>query len=195
MNTVKYTLLISLLICFYNASLAQVPNPQLLHHPADWRFERIDFPLDFAPDLKYEGFEELRFAPGMFDRASDTYFTYLFTISLNTKSFTDKDLEVFLLIYFKGLAKTVSASKNMKIDVSKIKLELKADLNKVRTYHALLKFLDVFNEGEEVLLNLEIDIKSNKHNSYIIALVSPKPKSDDLWEKLYKIKDLIDIKL
>ncbi len=37
--------------------------------PPDWRYERIDFPLPFAPELRYTGVAELRFAPGMFDAA------------------------------------------------------------------------------------------------------------------------------
>jgi hypothetical protein len=42
------------------------PKPELLPSaPKGWRFERIDFPLPFAPDLPHRGFEELRFAPGI----------------------------------------------------------------------------------------------------------------------------------
>ena len=41
--------------------------------PAGWRSEVIPFPLDFAPSLTHRGFEEIRFAPGMFDPA-DTLF-------------------------------------------------------------------------------------------------------------------------
>ena len=49
-------------------------EPELLPPaPAGWRFERIDFPLDFAPDIEHEGFEELWFAPGMFAPESDTF--------------------------------------------------------------------------------------------------------------------------
>jgi hypothetical protein len=35
--------------------------------PDGWRTETIPFPLDFAPELKYEGVEELRFSPWMFE--------------------------------------------------------------------------------------------------------------------------------
>ena len=31
--------------------------------PENWRFERLEFPLSFAPELKLKGYEELRFAP------------------------------------------------------------------------------------------------------------------------------------
>lgn len=34
--------------------------------PEGWRTETIPFPLEFAPELSYEGYEELRFSPGMF---------------------------------------------------------------------------------------------------------------------------------
>ena len=44
--------------------------PILPPAPEGWRHERLAFPLDFAPDIELEGYEELRFAPGMFDPGS-----------------------------------------------------------------------------------------------------------------------------
>jgi len=45
-------------------------TPTILKGPADWRFERLPIPPGFAQDIKWTGFEEARFAPGMFDPSS-----------------------------------------------------------------------------------------------------------------------------
>src|SRR3954469_12003229 len=38
--------------------------------PEGWKAETIPFPLDFAPDLRHTGVEELRFSPGFGDPAA-----------------------------------------------------------------------------------------------------------------------------
>ncbi|MCH9034286.1 MAG: hypothetical protein IID42_07255 [Planctomycetes bacterium] len=96
--------------------------------PPDWRFERIDFPLPFAPELKYDGFEELRFAPGMFNAKSDTYFTYIFAMKLTSKAVLDAPgLKSLLETYFRGLCKAVSEGTDFKIDGSKISAKVRED--------------------------------------------------------------------
>src|SRR6187431_1090728 len=102
------------------AAIAAEPQPQpelLPQTPADWRFERIDFPLSFAPELKYKGFEELRFAPGMFKPDSDTYFTYIFAMKITDEVALDAAaLQALLETYFRGLCRTVAKEKKFDID-------------------------------------------------------------------------------
>jgi len=43
-----------------------------------WGKETIPFPLKFAPEIKLEGVEELRFSPGMFSEDSEEYWSYFF---------------------------------------------------------------------------------------------------------------------
>ncbi|MHC4535416.1 MAG: hypothetical protein ACYS6K_15805, partial [Planctomycetota bacterium] len=51
------------------AANAQVATPKLLLAPVDWRFEAMPLPPRFAPKVKWTGFEEIRFAPGVFDNS------------------------------------------------------------------------------------------------------------------------------
>ena len=53
-------------------------DPFVNETPTGWKPERIPFPLGFAPSPSYTGFEQLYFAPGMFDPRSENYITYLF---------------------------------------------------------------------------------------------------------------------
>ena len=52
------------------AAAEEVAEPSFfLPTPEGWRTETIPFPLEFAPEIKYEGLEELRFALGMMTRS------------------------------------------------------------------------------------------------------------------------------
>lgn len=170
------------------------PKSELLPKtPPNWRFERIDFPLPFAPELEYEGFEELRFAPGMFDAKSKTYFTYIFAIKITSDVSIDaKLLKSFLETYFRGLCRTVAKETDFKIDVSKISATVRED-----HYEALdsshftvtLDSFDPFVTGEAIKLRLELVVVEKAGNDHrIFAAVSPKPAESSVWKLLRKLK-------
>jgi hypothetical protein len=70
----RSTLLTALRALLPGPATAQ-PPATILMEPAGWRLERLPTPPPFVPGIKLTGFEEARFAPGMFDPSSDTYFT------------------------------------------------------------------------------------------------------------------------
>jgi hypothetical protein len=76
--------------------------------PAGWRSEVIPFPLDFAPSLAHRGFEEIRFAPGMFDPAAPGYWSYTFVWRTDDDAVLDEAaLASELTVYFGGLIAAV----------------------------------------------------------------------------------------
>lgn len=171
------------------------PVPELLPQaPAGWRFERIDFPLSFAPVLPYKGFEELRFAPGMFKPDSDTYFTYIFAMKITDDVALDAAaLQSLLETYFRGLCRTVAKDKKFDIDVSKISAQVRADQPDAQTgrnFRATVVSFDPFVTGKPLTLNLEmmvIDVGQTDHR--IFAAVSPKPTDSPVWQLLRTLKD------
>ena len=54
----------------------------MLVFQTDWKGERIRLPPAFAPAMKLKGIEEIRFAPGMFQAQSDSFFSYAFVFSV-----------------------------------------------------------------------------------------------------------------
>jgi len=193
----RLTFLFVIISVFSIALPAQKDSPNLLPTPEDWRFEKIDFPLDFAPHIEYEGFEELRFAPGMFDTLSSTYFTYVFALSINNKTELKKsEIRQFLTKYYKGLCRAVAKSKKLTVDVSEIKVsveKLKKPKSKIQTYWAQANFFDVFTNGQEVELNLELEVvkRLTDNKLYLLALVSPHKKESKIWKDLYEIRKKI----
>lgn len=167
--------------------VAQETKP-ILDIPEDWRFERITLPFDFAPEMPYTGFEELRFAPGMFDRSSENYFTYLFIASIkNEKKFSKRAIKNFLTQYYQGLSKAVAGENKEKLDFSNITISVKRNRTikrKQKNYIATIVYLDTFNKGEEVILNMELTVVSNKKNphTYLMVMVSPQEKNHSIWD-------------
>lgn len=190
----RLTIILSICMTSFSRTHAQEPSPIILHGPEDWRYEKIDFPLDFAPELSYKGFEELRFAPGMFNVESPTYFTYVFAISIEKASpFTKKELEEFFLIYYKGLCTVVAKSKKQSVDISQIQVSFKKgkkESSHIQNYRALITYLDTFNDGQKIELHMELEITENKETgkSHLLALVSPQGPSTAIWEKLRQIR-------
>lgn len=187
----KYKLNSIALIFFlgFHFSIAQNKEGIILKTPTDWRYEKIDLPLDFAPSFDYNGFEELRFAPGMFNTKAEKYFSYAFVIAINENvKLPKRKLKQFLHSYYRGLSQTVANSKKIEIDSSNITVSLKRRKN---IYSGKVLYLDTFNSGEKVVLNIAIEVINNKqtNTTYIIGLVSPKPKNSSIWSELYAIRN------
>ena len=161
--------------------------------PPDWRFERIDFPLPFAPELNYNGFEELSFAPGMFNAQSDTYFTYIFAMHLTNEITIDAGLlQTLLETYFRGLCRAVAKGTDFDIDVSKISAtvrEIHHEAERSRQFVVTLDSFDPFVTGKPLKLHLEMLVVERSRNDHrIFAAVSPKPADSPVWKILRKFK-------
>src|SRR5262245_34223057 len=73
---------------------------------------RIDLPPRFAPAMTLNGIDEIRFAPGMFDAKSDSFFTYVFVFSIPKEQvLTPEVIQREMLAYYRGLSEAVSKGK------------------------------------------------------------------------------------
>ena len=69
-----------------------------------WIKEIIKFPLGFAQEIKFEGFEDLRFPTGWSKKDSPMFWSYLWAWSIdNTEELTEADMEKNVQLYFNGL--------------------------------------------------------------------------------------------
>lgn len=176
------------------ASGEPAATPALLPKtPPNWRYERIDFPLPFAPQLKYDGFEELGFAPGMFNAESDTYFTYIFAMKItNEISIDGKLLKSLLETYFRGLCRTVAQGTDFDIDASKISAKVREHRNETgesKHFTVMLDSYDPFVTGKALKLRLEVVVvERNRNDHRIFAAVSPKPTDSPVWKMLRKLE-------
>ena len=69
-----------------------------------WIKEIIEFPIGFAQEIKYEGFEDLRFPQGWSKEDSPNFWSYVWAWSINDiGEVTESELETNIQYYFDGL--------------------------------------------------------------------------------------------
>lgn len=193
----RVLLLLGFVAMFHTAPFAfaqrQQPAPTILKGPSDWRFERLPIPPGFAPNITWTGFEEARFAPGMFSTTSTNYFTYALTVSVDgTAPIAAAELKDFLDKYFNGLSTAVGRRRGLTPDASQLGAEVHAviaETNATHRFTAKVPFFDTFNDGHKILLNLEIAVlpKAKEKRTFVVLLISPHTGDAPAWKQLRAI--------
>lgn len=187
--------------CFVTTSaFAQGRNvtPTLLKGPENWRFEQLPIPPGFAPGIKWKGFEEARFAPGMFATGAENYFTYALAVSVEgTNTIQAAELKDFLDRYFSGLSITVGRRKELKPEPAEFGAEVKSvtsEFSGLSRFTAKLPFFDTFNDGRKVLLNLEISVLPNADaaKTLVVLLISPQAAEAQVWSELRNMGQTVE---
>jgi hypothetical protein len=194
LHSMKKTVLFVLSLSVTSIVFAQPAKPELLKQPDNWAFERFSMPPAFAPAITYKGFEELRFAPGMFKKDSIDYFAYAFIASIDSvRDISQKDIQVYLQRYYKGLCSQVAKDNKLTVDTSKITVAIVKNETlpgKEIIYNYSLNVFGVFADGAPVKLNMEAKVmKDVAHQKiYLLFITSPQPKTSVVWEKLHEIQ-------
>lgn len=123
--------------------------------PAGWRGETIPFPLEFAPEIRRRGVEELRFAPGFFQPEAPGYWTYAFAWVVTDGGAVDPaTLARELTTYFRGLTRAVAAERKdlPPLDPGQIQVRLDpGGRGAGRTF-------DAFGDGRAIDLELAVTV-------------------------------------
>ncbi len=159
---------------------------------AGWKSETIPFPLDFAPELKHTGVEELRFMPGFFKPEAPDFWSYAFVWWLEDQpSIENAALGLELEQYFHGLCTAVGAEKNQACERSTFKALPNFKLVHPHPPQATrllgaIKIIDPFITGKPITLQLQFrpyECVVYKRHSILFAF-SPKPVGDPVWKEL-----------
>ncbi|MFN0007950.1 MAG: hypothetical protein ACKVXR_08580 [Planctomycetota bacterium] len=152
-----------------------------------WKHETIPFPLAFAPGLPFRGVEELRFAPGFFERDASTFWSYAFVWWLeDPPSFDAPAISAVLREYFAGLSLAVGKDKYA-MDPERFRAELAPRNEGGRTIlEGRVYSYDAFVTGEPIVLNVEARLRAcpQAGRRAITFLLSPKPLGDAVWDDL-----------
>jgi hypothetical protein len=175
-------------------------SPYDLVTPKGWESEHFSLPPDFAPQITFNGVEEVRFAPGWGDVKSEEHWSYSFLWWLEGTPKVDAAiLQSNLKAYYSGLVgrnitgRNIPANKVVPTTASVKKI--KTTSNDLETYAATISMLD-YHSQEPIVLNCMIhvkDLKSTDHSA-IYFEISPKPVSHDIWKKMKEIGDSFRIK-
>ena len=173
-----------------------IETPFVYTAPVGWQSETILFPIDFAPDLTYKGFEELRFAPGWGNPASGEKWAYTFLWWLDgTYRFDEKILKQDLEKYFSGLTRQRVAAD--KLDLA-LYTPTKALVQKIKplpgdkeTYTASAEIFDAQVSRKPGKLFFKIHIKDcpGKNTTLVLLEAAANPYSQAVWQQLDKINN------
>ena len=177
----------------------------------EWKGERIALPPSFAPKMKMNGIEEIRFAPGMFKADAEDFFSYVFVFSLSGDQKLDEEfIKAETLTYYRGLGEAVAKGKGKEVDGSKFKFEMKkdkeakqvvasvSDKKTVAQYTGKLDWIEPFATGKSQVLHFEIQAWTDPQTkrNYLFVGTSPKKISDEdeIWKQLRKIRSEFEVK-
>jgi len=166
-----------------------------------WRGERISLPPTFAPDMKWVGEEDIRFAPGMFNADAEDFFSYalVFILAPDT-DVSEENIEAELLTYYRGLSAAVMKGKQKQVDTEPFTVELtKSDTAtsppadagadaEVTQYNGSISWLEPFATQKEQTLHIETQVWKHGDRPALFFCVSPKARDHDLWKKLRDIR-------
>ncbi len=167
--------------------------PYKLIVPAGWSVERFLIPIDFAPEIHYEGVEDLRFTPGWGNVQSNEYWTYAFLWYLDsTQVMDEKIIENNLKEYYTGLVgrnikpRSIPAEKVIPVKTSfKKTTTSEGDL---QTYSGEVYMLD-YMEQKTITLNCIVHLRScnGENKTFVFNEISPKPFTDEIWKTLNQL--------
>jgi len=192
------------------AAASDAPDTTLVFNTT-WKGERIQLPPPFAPAMKLKGTEEIRFAPGMFDAGSATFFSYAFVFSVSKdQALTEDIIQREILAYYRGLSESILKRKKVNADADKFTFKLQqakeaagtpekvAASAKAVQYHGELNWTEPFVTAKPQVLYFEIQSWADPATSrnYLFVCTSPKPRgdADATWTELRKIRRSFEVK-
>ena len=164
------------------------------YDPPGWQSELIVFPIDFAPAIKYRGFEDLRFAPGCWDRNSAEKWAYTFAWHLQDQIVFNEDiLKKDLETYYSGLTQRRSVtdkddSSGWFPPTAEVRKTAAVDGDRA-TWSASMKFYDSQITKKPAMLFFRIHLKqcSNERKTILFVEVAGSAPGAPIWKQLNKI--------
>lgn len=153
-----------------------------------WIKEIIEFPIGFAQDIKYEGFEDLRFPQGWSKEDSPNFWSYVWAWSINnTEEINTSELEKNIQLYFDGLLGLdfykIEEKHVRKTNAVFIKKNDSHFVGKVKTF-------DTRYTKKPMTLNVLVEnyYCELEQKRIILFRFSPKPFDHDVWSTLDEVK-------
>lgn len=161
-----------------------------LEAPKEWSGETITLPPGFARDMTLKGVEVIRFAPGMFQPDSESFFSYALVFWLpETQPLTQKQLHDEFLKYYRGLATAVSRGRKLGVDPQDFKLQVSSVEKQPNSYRVALDWAEPFRTGKAQTLRFAISTTQPQDQDGVLLSIaaSPQPYEHAIWKQLDKI--------
>ena len=165
---------------------------EVLQTDSTWTKEIIKFPLGFARDIKFEGFEDLRFPSGWSKQDNPNFWSYVWAWSINdVEGLTAHELENNIQLYFDGLMGINLKSNNEGNIQSTNAIFIKKETSDgISQYIGKVKTFDTRFTRKPMTLNVLVEqyYCEQKVRSIILFRFSPQAFGNDVWHTLSMVK-------
>lgn len=175
----------TILLCSTLASGQQDGDLEIVKADLSWRKEIILFPIDWAPEMTLDGFEELYFSPGWGQPESPQFWSYIMAWKVNTnKPLTLEQISWNLERYFDGLMKPNHWSTDF--PEPKVELDISNEVIGHEDFIGKMEFFDGFHTGKPLVTNILIDqwFCEVLQRATVILRFSPQSKDHQIWKEL-----------
>ncbi|TDQ16247.1 hypothetical protein DFQ04_2359 [Algoriphagus boseongensis] len=166
----------------------------LLSADSTWSKELFQFPISFAPEIKFQGKEVALFPKGWGNSESQVFWSYAFVWEIDAEDQLIKStLEDNLELYFDGLLSIETWQKN---DPTVLKtnafFEEKNRTKNTSAYLGKIKIFESRYTKKPLTLNVTIEqyFCEQPKKAIILFKFSPKEFDHKTWEKLNEVKVL-----
>lgn len=157
----------------------------VLSSPDNWQKEIIPFPISFAPDIDFTGFEDLRFAPGWSDPASEEFWVYTFVWYIEKDSaLTESRLTEYFSNYYDGLMGVDIKNTDDTTNSDGLDKTLCLFIKTTEGFKGKMRVYDAFFTKDYLILNIIIkeSFCHNMNKQIIRCDISPKAFDHKVWE-------------
>jgi len=186
------SLIISLLLYSIVGFGQEEESLEVLKTDSTWIKEIIKFPIGFAQEIKFEGFEDLRFPPGWSKEESPNFWSYAWAWSINdVKELTEHDLEQNIQFYFDGLLEINSKINNGENIQNSNALFIKKETSDGNSqFIGKVKTFDSRYTGKPMVLNVRVAqyYCEQEKRAIVLFRFSPKAFEHDVWNLLETVE-------
>lgn len=169
----------------------------VLKAPDNWKSEIIPFPLGFAQEIDFVGFEDLRFAPGWSDSANENFWTYMFVWYIEKDlAMTENKLTETFNMYYDGLMGVASNNETDSTNSNQLDKTLCLFVRTDEGFTGKMRVYDRFFTKDYMILNIKVkESFCTKMNKQIILCdISPKDFDHEVWNIFEDVKLTIKCK-
>lgn len=173
-----------LLFSFFTVLSQEKETISIFNNTKNWKTEIINFPIDWAPNLKLTGFEELLFMPNWSNPKSDEFWSLVIGWKVSAANpLSLKEIEHHFKSYFDGLMKPNHWATNFP------EPEVQFKKNTEEKFVGEMKFFDGFYTGKIISVHIlgEQIFCKNSEKTIVIFRLSPQNTGHEIWKTLNEI--------
>lgn len=153
--------------------------------------EIIPFPLGFAQEIEFEGFEDLRFAPQWSDPSYKNFWTYCFVWYIEMDSaMTANKLTNYFNLYYDGLMGINHHNQADTTNTNQLEKTLSLFVKTEEGFTGKMRTYDRFFTKDYITLNIKVKeyFCPETNKQIILCEISPKTFDNKVWKTFDDVK-------